>query len=100
MQRRKVSRGELRLNDRVRKTVDEGDSVDTTQKVVNKVTLKSLLRELRGHRMSGKLSSWLYSCPRRKQRRGLNGQLWQKVTVQCLVPGVPCWLMCCYMAWK
>lgn len=88
----------LQLNDHVRKTVDEGDTVDTvhldTQKVFNKVRLKTLLRELMGQRMNGKLLLWLYSCPRRKQRGGLNGQLQQKVTVQCLVPSVPCWLMC------
>lgn len=45
----------LRLNAHVRKTMDEEDLVDMvhsdTQKVFNKVRLKSLLRELRDHGM-------------------------------------------------
>lgn len=88
----------LQLNDHIGETVDEVDLVDMmylgTQKVFNKVRLKTLLRELRGQRMSGKLLLWVCRCPRRKQRGGLDGQLWQKVTARCLVPGVPCCLTC------
>jgi len=75
------------LNDCVKKTVEEGDSVgmvhSDTQKVFNKVRLKKPPEGTKRSQDKWGLLSWLYSCPRRMQRGRLNGQLWHKVTARC-----------------